>query len=65
MRPPPLPNSLFPPSAAVKIKIPLTFVNNSEVAAFICLLAPTAVSLGAELLLRLADVWTHGPHSAL
>lgn len=64
MRPPPLPNSLFP-SAAVKIKIPLTFVNNSEVAAFICLLAQTAVSLGAELLLRQADVWTHGPHSAL
>lgn len=62
--PPPPPPKFLLPSAAVKIKIPLTFVNNSEVAAFICLLATTAVSLGAELLLRLADVWTHG-HIAL
>lgn len=51
-------------SAAIKIKIPLTFVNNSEVAAFISLLALAGVSLGAELLLELADVWTHG-HMAL
>lgn len=51
-------------SKAIKIKIPLTFVNNSEVAAFISLLALAGVFLGTEQLLELADVWTHG-HTAL
>jgi len=48
----------------IKIKIPLTFVNYSEVAAFISLVALAVVFLGTERLPELADVCTHG-HTVL
>lgn len=51
-------------SKVIQIRLPLTFVNNSEVAAFISLLALAAMFLSTERLLELADVWTHG-HTAL
>lgn len=62
--PPPHPST--PPllSRVIKIKVPLTYVNNSEVTAFASLLALAGIFLGAERLLELADVWTHG-HTAL
>ena len=43
-------------SKVIKIRVPLNFVNNSEVAAFISLLALAGVFLGTERLLELADV---------
>lgn len=47
-------------SKVIKIKLPLTFVNNSKVAAFISLLALAGIFLGMERPLEPADVWTHG-----
>lgn len=51
-------------STVIKIKIPQIFLNNSEVAAYISLLALAGIFLGTERLLELADVWTHG-HTVL
>lgn len=52
-------------SKVIKLKIPLTFLNNLQVVTFISLLALAGVFLGMDWLLKLADVWTHWAQSAL
>lgn len=50
-------------SKVIKLRVPLTFINHSEAATFIFLLALAGIFLGGKRVLELADVWTHGPRA--